>query len=102
MPTSQLVVSWILGLTLAAGNLWFWWWVARRGEARFKAWVERRFRVSIGQSWRGHWKVTGPRSGLARFGLEMLQLAFYLAAILAWGVMIAAGVGLMALVDRLW
>lgn len=103
MASSQVVVTWILGLALAAGNMWFWWWVVRTGDARFCAYVERRLGVTIARGMRGHWQITsGPRSVLKRFGIELLQLAYFLGAILVWAILIGLGVGLMVLVQKLW
>jgi hypothetical protein len=93
----------VLGLALAGGNVWFWWWVVRTGDARFRVRVERRYGVTIGRSFRGHWQITsGQSSALKRFAIELLQLAYFMGAFVVWGLLLGLGVGLMALVDMLW
>ena len=42
------VVLGVLGVAVAAANLAFWWYAVRRGDLRFRSWVERRFDVVIG------------------------------------------------------
>lgn len=103
MARSQIVAMWILGLALAAGNAWFWWWVVTRGDVRFQAWVERRYGVTIARGMRGHWQITsGQRSAFRRVAIELLQLAYFMGAFVVWGVLLGLGVGLMALVQQLW
>lgn len=103
MATAQLVVTWILGIALGLGNIWYWWRVVKTGDDRFRARVERRYGVTIARGLRGHWEISsGERSARKRFAIEMLQLAYYMREFLVWGVLLGLGLGLMVLVDKLW
>jgi hypothetical protein len=90
-----IVVQTALGIVLAAGNLVFWWLVVRRWQDRFRRNCERRFRVAIGLTSRGHWNVTGDGSRLRLFAIEWLQLAYFMAAFVVWGIALVLGVLLL-------
>ena len=100
MATPAMIVMMILGLSLAGCSLYFWFRVVR-GEDRFRERVERRYGVQIIRGMRGHWRITTrERPALARLGIEMLQLAYYMGAMLVWGLGIGVGVLLLSLVQR--
>lgn len=96
----KLALLWVLGLSLAAGNLYSWHWTVRRGDDRFREYVERAFDVTIGKGHRGHWRVSSGRSRLGDVGIELLQLAYYMAAFLVWGAALIGCVGLMSWATR--
>jgi hypothetical protein len=100
LRTGELIVMTILGLAVALANGAYWWWIARRGETRFRAWCERRYGVAITYGFKGHWKVTGPRSWWSRVGIEWLQLAYFLGAMLVWGCAMLGAVLAMMLAQR--
>ena len=90
----------VLGLGVAALNLWFWFRLIR-AEPRFRAWVERRYGVVITLGARGHWNVSGSGSRLLDFALEWLQLAYYLAGFALWALGMLVIVGIFALLQKL-
>ncbi|HEY4242340.1 MAG TPA: hypothetical protein VGM88_21125 [Kofleriaceae bacterium] len=78
------VIESILGAGFAGANLFFWWWVATRGEKRFRAWCERRYEVTIVMVGKGYWEVRGKGSWLRRGAIGWLQLAYFMAMFLVW------------------
>lgn len=89
----------LLSLTAAGLGIALWWWALRRGEPRFRDWVALRCRVTIDRTRRGHWSVTAPdRSLPERLGIELLQIAFFLGAMLVWCVGMGVAVGALHLV----
>ena len=89
----------IVGVGCAALNLAYWYVVVTRGERRFRAWVERHYRVSIGHGHRGHWRVSGEGSKLRLLGIELLQLAYFMGAFVVWSLSMLFIVLLFKLAD---
>jgi hypothetical protein len=94
----QQAALWVLGLAIAAGNLYYWHLVVRRWEDPFRAWVERRYGVVVTRGGRGHWSVSGSGSRLRDLAIELLQLVYFMGAFVAWSVGMLLCVGLMSLV----
>lgn len=90
----------LLGLAIVAANLWYWHLVVRRGDERFCRYVERTLGVVITRTVRWHWDVSSDRSWIYNLGVELLQLAYYMAAFAVWGLCMMAIVGLMSLLAR--
>jgi hypothetical protein len=90
----------VLGLGVAALNLWFWFRLIR-AEPRFRAWVERRYGVVITLGARGHWNVSGSGSRLVDFALEWLQLAYFMAGFTVWALGLLVMLGMFALLQRI-
>ncbi|MBK9036001.1 MAG: hypothetical protein IPL61_32925 [Myxococcales bacterium] len=96
-----MILTWILGLAIAGANIGCWWYVVIPGERRFVAWVERRYQVQIARGMRGHWRVTGPGSKIRLFLIELLQLAYFMGAMVVWSAaMLIAVVALTLLHGR--
>ena len=94
------VVAVILGVPLVVGNFAFWWYVVKRGQEGFRRRIERRYNVVVTLGSRGHWCVSGSGSRLKDFGIELLQLAYFMGASVLWSVGALLVVGLMSLVTR--
>ena len=91
----------ILAVVIGGANIGFWFFVIRR-EDRFRRYVERTLGVviTLGRGRRG-WRVDSEGgSWLRNRGIEGLQLGYYLAAYLVWGLFMLLLYGLGALVER--
>ncbi len=97
MPQS---VSVALGIVMSGLNLAYWWFVAMRGQRRFRDWVMRRFNVVITAGWRGHWRVSGPGSWLRLRAIEYLHLGYFMAAYAVWAVLLFLCIGILGALDR--
>lgn len=86
MQMIALLALGALGLGFMALNLAYWFFVGRYGEPRLRAHCERRFGVAIERGHRGTWRVVGSRPG--HLGIELLQLVYFGAAFLVWGVLL--------------
>ncbi len=86
------VISGIVGV----GNIAFWWWAMTRGEARFRAWVERRYRVTITRGPKSHWIVEGEGSWWRRGAISWLQLVYIMGIFVLWGI----AIGLVVFVQQ--
>ena len=75
----------VLGLTAGLANIGYWVFVILFAHRGFRPYIERRFGVTITYGGRGMWDVAG-RSRLQNFGIEFLQLAYFLAAFAIWGI----------------
>lgn len=89
-----------LGLVAAVANIAYWMFVVTRGQQRFQRGLERRFNVVIDIGHKGHWRVSGGASALTRLAIELLQLGYFLAAFVVWGVAMLIVVGLFALAQK--
>lgn len=88
-----------LSLALAALSIGYWALVVTRGERRFRAWVTHRFDVAITTGARGTWRAWGKGSRIRLLGIEMLQLAYFIAAFLVWSMLLLISVGVLSLYD---
>jgi len=93
--SASRVIVWVLALPIVAGNLWYWNFVVRHGEDRFRRYVERVLGVGIMRGSRGHWSVSSGQSWLRDRGIELLQLGYYLGAFVMWAGGIVVCVALM-------
>jgi hypothetical protein len=90
----------ILGTLFGVANIGFWLLVHRR-EARFRAYVERTLDVTITLGGRGHWKVSSDHGSWFRnAAIGWLQLAYYMAAYVAWAIALLSLYGVMAFAQR--
>jgi hypothetical protein len=90
----------ILAFAVASLNLGYWAFVVTRGERRFRAWVMQRFDVIITTGSRGTWRASGTGSKLRLAAIEILQIAYFLAAFLVWSVLLLISVRVLGLVER--
>ena len=79
-----IIIQTILGIAAMALNVLYWWRVVGRWEARFRRRCERRYGVVIKLAGRGSWDVEGDRPWHQRLGIELLQLAYFMGALLVW------------------
>lgn len=100
MGTPAYIVMVVLGLGFAVANVAFWWWIARRGDDRARAWASRRYAVTIERGPRGHWRVTADgRSWARRLAIELIQLGVYLGAMVVWALALLVAILVMKLVS---
>jgi hypothetical protein len=90
----------LIVLVLVPLNLGYWAFVVTRGERHFRAWVMQRFDVVITTGSRGTWRESGTGSKLRLIGIEMLQLAYFMAGFLVWSVLVLISVGMLGLIER--
>lgn len=98
----MLIVYSVLALAGMALNFAYWWFVVRHWSDRFRRYCERRYGVSITIGHKGHWRVSVSGGGpwYRRFAIEWLQLAYFMAAMIAWMVVIVGGIIVIAVVER--
>lgn len=100
MSTAATVVVSIVALGICVANLAFWWWVVRSGEPAFQRVMGERFGVTIVRGSRGHWTVVSEGPWLKHLLIELLQLAFFMSAMLVWGIAMLASAVVLELVQR--
>jgi len=81
-----MIVQVVLGLAAMGLNIWYWWHVMRHWDGRLRRWCERRYGVVITIGFRGAWQVSGARRWYRRLAIELLPLAYFMSAFLAWAV----------------
>jgi len=96
MPASVIV----LNISAALLSMLYWFLVVTRGDPWARMRAAKTFGVTIVVSTRGLWRVSGARSGLGAFGIELLQPAWYLGAFVVWGLLIIAVVVASNLLER--
>lgn len=92
----MLLLRWVVSLAAALLSLLFWMRLVR-AEPRFRDWVAQRFDVTISTGMKGHWKVRGASSWLSGLGLELLQLAYFMAGFVGWSLGLLLTLGLLSL-----
>lgn len=73
--------------------------VVRRWQTRFRHYCARRNGVTIDPAPRGYWQVSTPGPALRKFGIERLQLLYFVAAISCWALAALVVIGSLSLLN---
>lgn len=95
----KVAALWILGLGLAAGNIYYWGLVMRGGDDWFRRMVERRYRIGIGKV-RGFWQVSSGNGRLTDLGIELLQLVYFVGAFTVWAIGLLVSVAIVSWIGQ--
>jgi hypothetical protein len=97
--TARTVLTWLVALPLVAGNFTYWYFVATKGQARFRQHCAEHYGVRIVEGYRGTWRVYGG-SWPKRLAIEGLQIAYFMAAFMVWGALLFIAIGVLVIINR--
>jgi hypothetical protein len=101
MNPVQMILGTLVSLVFFVINGFYWWYAMSRWQDAFRRRCERRYGVTLAIQGKGYWHVVERIPWYKRFGIEMLQLGYFMAVFFGWALALGLGAGFFRLLGQL-